>query len=65
MVEGHVPADQVHGLEAELPELTGGEGVLETAFDHHRPATTPRTRRRTDHNPVHREEYLLHAHRRV
>ncbi|MCC5474773.1 elongation factor G [Streptomyces barringtoniae] len=65
VVEGHVPADQVHGLEAELPELTGGEGVLETAFDHHRPATAPRTRRRTDHNPLHREEYLLHAHRRV
>ncbi|MFD9902727.1 GTP-binding protein [Streptomyces sp. NPDC059063] len=65
VIEGHLPADQVHGLERDLPELTGGEGVLETAFDHHRPATTPRTRPRTDHNPLHREEYLLHAHRRM
>ncbi|MGA4844013.1 GTP-binding protein [Streptomyces sp. G45] len=65
VVEGALPADQVHGLEQELPELTGGEGVLETAFDHHRPAATPRTRQRTDHNPLHREEYLLHVHRRV
>ncbi|MER6070172.1 translation factor GTPase family protein [Streptomyces sp. NPDC001817] len=65
VVEGHIPADEVHGLDAELPELTGGEGVLETAFDHHRPATAPRSRERTDHNPLHREEYLLHAHRRV
>ncbi|MER6734443.1 translation factor GTPase family protein [Streptomyces puniciscabiei] len=65
VVGGHLPADQVHGLEAELPELTGGEGVLETAFDHHRPATAPRTRTRTDHDPLHRAAYLLHAHRRV
>ncbi|MEV7546418.1 translation factor GTPase family protein [Streptomyces sp. NPDC089915] len=65
VVEGHLPADRVHGLERELPELTGGTGVLETEFDHHRPAGTPRVRERTDHNPLHREEYLLHAHRRV
>ncbi|MGP9022823.1 GTP-binding protein [Streptomyces sp. BR1] len=65
VVEGHLPADQVHGLERELPELCGGEGVLETAFDHYRAAAVPRSRVRTDHNPLHRDEYLLHAHRRM
>ncbi|MFF4364864.1 GTP-binding protein [Streptomyces sp. NPDC001594] len=65
VVEGHLPADRVHGLERELPELTGGTGVLETEFAHHRPARTPRVRARGDHNPLNREEYLLHAHRRM
>ncbi|MFJ8162224.1 GTP-binding protein [Streptomyces sp. NPDC096136] len=65
LVEGHLPAEHVHGLERELPGLTGGDGVLETEFAHHRPARTPRVRQRTDHNPLHREEYLLHAHRRL
>ncbi|QCX81717.1 Tetracycline resistance protein TetO [Streptomyces sp. YIM 121038] len=65
VVEGHLPADHVHGLERELPELTGGEGVLETSFGHYRVTNRPRARARTDHNPLHREEYLLHAHRRM
>ncbi|MEW2529257.1 translation factor GTPase family protein [Streptomyces sp. NPDC047071] len=65
VVEGHLPADHVHGLERELPELTGGEGVLETSFGHYRATPRPRVRARTDHNPLHREEYLLHAHRRM
>ncbi|MFI8930983.1 GTP-binding protein [Streptomyces sp. NPDC053474] len=65
VVEGHLPADHVHGLERELPELTGGEGVLETSFGHYRATSSPRSRLRTDHNPLHREEYLLHAHRRM
>ncbi|QDQ15728.1 elongation factor G [Streptomyces spectabilis] len=65
VVEGHLPADHVHGLERELPELTGGEGILETSFGHYRATTPPPTRARTDHNPLHREEYLLHAHRRM
>ncbi|MQY34383.1 hypothetical protein SRB17_23520 [Streptomyces sp. RB17] len=46
VVEGNVPAaDHVHGLEAELPELTGGEGALETDVGHPRPATTPQADR--------------------
>ncbi|RPF30000.1 ribosomal protection tetracycline resistance protein [Streptomyces sp. Ag109_G2-6] len=65
LVEGHLPADRVHGLERELPELTSGTGVLETAFAHYRPSRTPRVRERSDHNPLNREEYLLHAHRRM
>ncbi|MFI8103999.1 GTP-binding protein [Streptomyces sp. NPDC086023] len=65
VLEGCVPADRVHGLERELPGLTGGEGVLESAFDRYAPAAAPRCRPRTDGNPLHREEYLLHAHRRI
>lgn len=37
VVEGEVPAATVHALEQRLPGLTGGEGVLETALDHHQP----------------------------
>jgi translation elongation factor EF-G len=37
LVEGEIPAAQVHRLELQLPGLTSGEGVLESAFDHYRP----------------------------
>ncbi|MDX2706442.1 TetM/TetW/TetO/TetS family tetracycline resistance ribosomal protection protein [Streptomyces sp. PA03-6a] len=36
VVEGDVPASQVHALERRLPALTSGEGVLEYVFDHWR-----------------------------
>ncbi|MFD8073071.1 GTP-binding protein [Streptomyces sp. NPDC059718] len=36
VVEGDVPAAQVHALERRLPALTSGEGVLEYVFDHWR-----------------------------
>jgi ribosomal protection tetracycline resistance protein len=36
VVEGEIPAAEVHALERRLPGLTGGEGVLEYAFDHYR-----------------------------
>ncbi|MFF1478914.1 GTP-binding protein [Streptomyces sp. NPDC058301] len=65
VIEGHLPVDRVHFLERELPGFTGGEGLLETDFDHYRPAAAPRVRERTDHNPLRREEYLLHVQRRV
>jgi ribosomal protection tetracycline resistance protein len=53
-------------LQQALPALTRGEGVLEWAFDHYRPARGPvPARARTDHNPLSREEYLLHVVRRV
>ena len=66
VVEGDVPAARVHDLETRLPSLTRGEGVLESAFDHYRPAGRPLPeRRRTDHNPLDRREYLLHVQRRV
>ncbi len=38
LLEGTIPAAQVHRLRQRLPTLTGGEGVLESAFDHYQPA---------------------------
>ncbi|MFK4068644.1 GTP-binding protein [Streptomyces sp. NPDC029674] len=66
-LEGDIPARQVHTLEQLLPGLTRGEGELESAFDHYRPVrgdTVP-TRERTDHDPLHRKEYLLRVVRRT
>ena len=66
LVEGEIPAARVHELEQQLPGLTRGEGVLESAFDHYQPVRGPvPTRPRTDHNPLNRKEYLLHVLRRV
>jgi ribosomal protection tetracycline resistance protein len=49
----------VHALEQQLPALTRGEGVLESAFDHYQPVQgAPPARPRTDHNPLNRKEYL-------
>ncbi len=36
---GHLPSARVRALAAALPDLTGGEGVLVTRFDHHAPVT--------------------------
>jgi ribosomal protection tetracycline resistance protein len=60
LIEGEVPAARVHDLQRSLPSLTGGEGVLETAFDRYRRVrgTVP-VRPRTDHNPLDRKEYML------
>ncbi|MEU1333494.1 translation factor GTPase family protein [Streptomyces sp. NPDC005865] len=66
-LEGDVPARHVHALEQLLPGLTRGEGELETAFDHYEPVrggTVP-ARRRTDHDPLHRKDYLLRVVRRT
>jgi ribosomal protection tetracycline resistance protein len=65
-LEGEIPAARVHELSRQLPALTRGEGVLESAFDHYRPVrgTIP-SRPRSDHNPLDRKEYLLHFMRRV
>jgi ribosomal protection tetracycline resistance protein len=66
VLRGEIPAARVHELQQHLPALTRGEGVLECEFDHYQPVrgTVP-TRPRTDHNPLDREEYLLHVVRRV
>jgi ribosomal protection tetracycline resistance protein len=56
----------VHGLRQQLPALTRGEGVLESAFDRYQPVRGDiPTRPRSDHNPLNRKEYLLHVLRRV
>ncbi|WP_406454455.1 TetM/TetW/TetO/TetS family tetracycline resistance ribosomal protection protein [Streptomyces sp. NBC_00876] len=66
VLEGEVPAARVHELQQRIPGLTRGEGVLETAFDSHRPVTgTVPRRSRTDHDPLNRKEYLLHTVRRA
>ncbi|MFD6624423.1 GTP-binding protein [Streptomyces diastaticus] len=68
LLTGEIPADAVHALERRLPGLTGGEGLWESSFSRHRPVTgaqQPPARPRTDHNPLHRREYLLHVVRRV
>jgi ribosomal protection tetracycline resistance protein len=65
-IEGEIPAARVHELRRQLPSLTRGEGLLESAFDGYQPVrgTIP-TRARWDHNPLNREEYMLHVARRV
>ena len=66
VVEGEIPAACVHALQQQLPALSRGEGMLETAFERYRPvAGTPPARSRTDHDPLHRKEYLLKVQRRV
>ena len=64
-LEGEIRAAQVHRLRQQLPEATGGKGVLETAFAAHRPVRGPApTRHRSGADPRHREQYLLHLTRR-
>lgn len=66
VLQGEMPAARVHELHQQLPALTRGEGVLETAFDSYRAVVgTVPDRPRTDHNPLNRKEYLLHTVRRI
>jgi ribosomal protection tetracycline resistance protein len=65
-LEGEIPAAAVYELEQQLPALTRGEGVLESAFERYQPVTGPIPERpRTDHDPLNRRDYLLHVQRRV
>ncbi|MEU4795961.1 translation factor GTPase family protein [Streptomyces sp. NPDC023327] len=65
-LEGDIPAQQVHALEQLLPGLTRGEGEWESAFHHYEPVRgAPPARERTDHDPLHRKEYLLRVVRRT
>jgi ribosomal protection tetracycline resistance protein len=66
ILTGLIPAARVRELEQALPALTGGEGILESSFDHYRPihGAFP-NRPRWDDNPLDREEYLLRVERRV
>jgi ribosomal protection tetracycline resistance protein len=65
-IEGEIPAEHVHDLQQQLPSLTRGEGVLESAFECYQPVrgAIP-SRSRSDNNPLNRKEYLLHMLRRV
>jgi ribosomal protection tetracycline resistance protein len=62
VIDGDVPAAEIHGLEQEIPGLTRGEGVLESRFDRYQAVVgRPPERSRTDRNPLDRAEYLLRA----
>jgi ribosomal protection tetracycline resistance protein len=64
-LEGEIRAERVHELQLELRGLTRGEGVLESTFARYEPLDGPQpTRRRSDRNPLNREEYLSHLTRR-
>jgi ribosomal protection tetracycline resistance protein len=66
VLEGRIRAEQLHTLQQRLPALTRGEGILETTFASYQPVRgAPPTRRRTDNNPLDREEYLLRLSRRI
>ena len=66
VLEGEIPAAAVYELEQQLPGLSRGEGVLESAFERYQPVTgAVPSRPRTDHDPLNRREYLLHVLRRV
>jgi ribosomal protection tetracycline resistance protein len=57
---GHLPSAQVPRLAAALPDLTGGEGILVTRFDHHAPVTgeRPPVQRRRGPDPADREAWF-------
>lgn len=66
VLTGTIRAARLHELHQQVPGLTGGEGVMEDAFDSYQPVTgeVP-TRPRSDRNPLNRDEYLLHVAGRV
>jgi ribosomal protection tetracycline resistance protein len=66
LVEGEIPAAQVHELTQQLPALTRGEGILESVFDRYQPVrgAIP-TRPRSVHHPLNRMEYLQYVSGRV
>ena len=59
VVEGEIAAARVHELTRQLPSLTRGEGVLESAFERYEPVRgAAPTRPRTDDDPLDRREYI-------
>jgi ribosomal protection tetracycline resistance protein len=54
-----IRAADLHDLQSRVPDLTRGEGVLESAPAGYRPVRgDPPSRPRTDHNPLDRTDYL-------
>jgi len=59
VVEGTIPAATVQKLQQLLPNLTHGEGFVETTFSHYDFLDNQfPTRPRTDKNPLNRSDYL-------
>jgi ribosomal protection tetracycline resistance protein len=66
VIAGELPSGQLRDLQMQIPGLTAGEGVLESELARYQPVTgEPPARPRTDHNPLSRDEYLLHVRRGV
>jgi ribosomal protection tetracycline resistance protein len=66
VIRGEMQAGVVHDFQLQLPSLTRGEGVVETAFARYQPVRgEPPVRARTDHNPLKRKDYLLRVRRGV
>jgi ribosomal protection tetracycline resistance protein len=62
VIEGNIRTALLPALEQQLPALTRGEGALECVFGHYQPVCGPAPRRpRSDHDPLHRQEYLRHV----
>jgi ribosomal protection tetracycline resistance protein len=58
-LDGEIRSARLHDLQSRLPDLTRGEGVLESIFGGYRPVSgQPPSRPRTDHNPLDRADYL-------
>ena len=59
VLAGAIRVACLHQLQARLPDLTRGEGVLESALAGHQPVDgPPPSRPRTDRNPLDRHDYL-------
>ena len=60
LIEGTIPAANLHDLQQMLAHATRGEGAFESSFDHYDPVTASPvpTRRRTDSNPTNRKAYF-------
>ena len=66
VLEGVIRVAPFHHLQARLPELTRGEGVIESTFAGYRPVHgTPPSRPRTDRNPLDPADYLRRVTRNV
>jgi ribosomal protection tetracycline resistance protein len=65
-IETALPAARLTDLQRRLARLTGGEGLVDAAFDGYRPVSgAAPTRRRTTPNPLDLEQYKLHLSRRA
>lgn len=66
LIEGTIPASEIHGLQQMLPHLTRGEGIFEATFDHYEPVDGPPPMRpRTDKDPLNRTVYLMRLGKKV
>jgi ribosomal protection tetracycline resistance protein len=57
--DAELPSARLHDLQSRFPDLTRGEGVVESSFAGYRPVRgAPPSRPRTDRNPLDRADYL-------